>query len=331
MTTLPSVAPPVTSRTGRWRALQALTLAGFAAVLGACALYPERTLPFLWSGVMPLLPALFLVHPGLWRNVCPLASLGMGAAGRGALPRTPSVVVPVVALLLLIPLRRLGLEESAAASGGLLAAAACAALVGRVRPRKAGFCNRWCPILPVERLYGQHPLLAVGNPRCPTCTGCTPRGCLDLSPRAAAAQQLGPGRRGHGWLSSGLGAFAAAFPGVVAGFFLLPEDPGVWEAYGVTAAWGLTSWMAAATVVLLTGAGWRKALPTLAALAAAVFFWFALPGVAAAWRVPGAALLLRAGGLALAAYWGFRAVLPPSGPGRLDRANRPGQLAGTRG
>ena len=48
-----------------------------------------------------------------------------------------------------------------------MAAAGLAAwMLGRRGERKAGFCNALCPILPVERLYGQAPLVAAGNPRC---------------------------------------------------------------------------------------------------------------------------------------------------------------------
>ena len=28
----------------------------------------------MWKVVIPLLPLLFLVAPGLWRNICPLAA-----------------------------------------------------------------------------------------------------------------------------------------------------------------------------------------------------------------------------------------------------------------
>lgn len=291
-----------------WRLLQRVAVVGFVLALAACIFQPEAALPLLWSGVLPLLPLAFLVHPGLWRNVCPLATLGMGPDSSE--PGSPGETVTAACLLLLalIPLRPLGLEGSALASAGLLAAAGGGAVLGRRRARKAGFCNAWCPILPVERLYGQRPLIALANPRCPACTVCTPRGCLDLSPRAASAQLLGTGRRGWSWLTSGFGAFAAAFPGVVLAFFLLPGDPGVLRAYGQVALGAGASWVAAAAVVAVTGVGWRVALPTLAALAAAPYAWFTVPGVSAVWGMPRAAGPLQGACLGLVVYWWLRAV-----------------------
>ena len=308
MATLPRAELPVASRHRLWRLLQAAAVAALVAVLVACALLPERALPFLWSGLIPLLPSLFLVHPGLWRNVCPLATLGMGTDEKPVPAGPTSLFVAVAVLVALIPLRPLGLETGALASGGLLAGAAAAALIGRARPRKAGFCNGWCPVLPVERLYGQRPLIQLENPRCPSCTVCTPRGCLDLSPSAATAQMLGYGRKGHRWLLSGLGAFGAAFPGVVVAFYLLPPEPSPVQAYGQVILWGAASWVAAGATVLLTRARWQVALPSFAALAAGAFQWFALPGVAEAWGIPGAGMALRGAGLLLVTVWWFGAL-----------------------
>lgn len=293
---------------------------GLVVFLAGGLAAPERVLPLFWSGVVPLLPVLFLLNPGLWRNVCPLATLGMGPddGAPGAAERTLSRAC--LLLLVLLPLRPLGLEGSALASTGLLAAAGAGAVLGRGRARKAGFCNTWCPVLPVERLYGQRPLLSLENPRCPTCTLCTPRGCLDLSPRAASAQLLGPGRRSSAWLTSSLGAFAAAFPGVVLAFFLLPPDPGVARAYGQVALGGGVSWAVLGGAVALGGVGWRLAFPTLGALAAGPYLWFALPGVAVAWGVPWAADGLRYAGVALVAVWWIQALRQtdeaPATPGR---------------
>lgn len=281
-------------------------MAGLALATLAVGTVPGAS-RFLWSGVVPLLPVLFLLHPGLWRNVCPLATLGMGPeAGEGAVG--DGVGWACLLLLVLLPLRPLGLDGSGAASAGLLLAVAGGAAAGRRRPRKAGFCNRWCPLLPVERLYGQRPLLELSNPRCPRCTLCTPRGCLDLSPRAATAQLLGADRRTHRWLLTPLGAFAAAFPGVVLAFFLLPAEPAVARAYGQVALGGAASWGLVGAALRITRAGWQEAFPALGALSAALYLGFALPGAAGAWGVPEAAPWAGGAGVALAAAWGIRAL-----------------------
>ena len=35
---------------------------------------PDTGLKVIWRVVIPLLPLLFFVAPGLWRNICPLAA-----------------------------------------------------------------------------------------------------------------------------------------------------------------------------------------------------------------------------------------------------------------
>ena len=90
---------------------------------------------------------------------------------------------------------------------------------------KAGFCNSICPVLPVERLYGQAPLATLSNPRCPDCTLCTPRGCIDLSPSKSVAQTFGPVRRSQAWLFTSFGVFAGSFPGFVLGYFTWQDVP----------------------------------------------------------------------------------------------------------
>ncbi len=269
---------------------------------------PGRSVPFFWSGILPLLPALLLLHPSLWRNVCPLASLSMGTGYASARPpgRVDGVVPPLALLLLLIAVRPLGLDESGPATATLLLGLATAAAWGRRADRKAGFCNRFCPLLAVERLYGQAPLVHVENARCDSCTLCTPRACLDLSPAAAAAQALGPERRNGGWMGSAMGTFAAAFPGVIVAFFLLPPSPGVPSVAAALGGGAAASWMLTWILVGLFRPPWAWAFRLLGGLSAALFFYFALPDTAAAWGAPGYSGILRWTALAFVAVWTLR-------------------------
>ena len=299
---------PLPVRGSRTGAAQRLAVLGLVALIAWLWWDPERGLPFFWSGVLPLVPLVLLIHPGLWRNVCPLATLSMGRGpGRPSTPSGPGgVVAPVLLLLALIALRPLGLEDSGPATAGLLVGLGGAALWGRRSDRKAGFCNRLCPLLAVERLYGQAPLTEVGNARCPTCTLCTPRGCLDLSPRAATAQLLGPGRREGAWAGTPLGGFAAAFPGVIVAFFLLPPDPAPSGVAARLIAGAVLSWGVVASVTRLLRPRWEVAFRAVAATSAALFCVFALPGTAAAWGAPRLSGILVAAGLAVVAVWTLR-------------------------
>ena len=54
------------------RVLSVLAALGMAALL---YLAPSTGLPLFWQVTVPVLPAVFLVAPGLWRNICPMAAL----------------------------------------------------------------------------------------------------------------------------------------------------------------------------------------------------------------------------------------------------------------
>ncbi|HJS48096.1 MAG TPA: hypothetical protein VJ773_08950 [Gemmatimonadales bacterium] len=209
-----------------------------------------------------------------------------------------------VILLALLPARRLLLNESALATFALVAAAGLAAWVlGRRGERKAGFCNALCPVLPVERLYGQSPLVAPGNPRCAPCTVCTTRGCLDLAGRKAVVQVLGPGRRSRAWLRQPFGAFAAAFPGLVLAYGLVPAlATKRLETVALFPALGGASWL---VVLSAAAAGLSSAalVPACAAVAAAAYYWFAGPDLGRAWGSPALGEAIRMAGLGAVGLW----------------------------
>lgn len=312
----PSPLPLAHARRTRaiWSIAQGIALAGLAAVVVGLWLEPETATRLFWRGIVPLVPVLLLIHPTLWRNVCPLATLsirGDGGTGPAALPRdrgsAPSPFWrPALLLVLLIALRPLGLDGSGPASATLLMGLGTAAVLGRRRPRKAGFCNRYCPVLAVERLYGQSPLVNVANARCNECSLCMSRGCLDLSPGAASAQLLGPERRTGGWLRSPLGAFAAVFPGIVLAFHTLPPQPSVLRVVLGFVGWAAASGLLSVLTIRVTGVSWRTGFRALAAVSAALYLTFALPGIAQVWGVPASASVLRLAGVALVTIWFVR-------------------------
>ncbi|HJS48097.1 MAG TPA: hypothetical protein VJ773_08955 [Gemmatimonadales bacterium] len=62
-----------------WRLAQAAALLGLIGAGVALVAAPSLGLQLVWSAAVPVLPAVFLLGPALWRNVCPLATLGTGA------------------------------------------------------------------------------------------------------------------------------------------------------------------------------------------------------------------------------------------------------------
>ncbi len=269
---------------------------------------------FFWNFVLPLLPLSFLMTPVLWRAVCPLATLNMLAANpRGR--QLPSEVMrwagwpAMLMLVVLVPARHLGLNhEPMAFTALVLGAALVACVLGRQYQARAGFCNLICPVLPVERLYGQLPLADIGNPRCSDCTVCTPRGCPDLAGSKTLPQLLGPLRKERGWLMTATGVFACAFPGFIAGYFRVPDGASAMTTYASVIGWSLFSWLLLGSAARVTSLASRVALPLYGALAAALYFWFAAPGALTTVDARGAYVLpvLRAALLLLVGAWFVR-------------------------
>jgi len=300
-----------------WRSAQAAGLGLTAVLLVGLVQWPTMTLEVLWTFVVPLLPAAFLINPALWRNVCPLATLNMigprHLADRPRSQRFAAAAAPLglILLALMVPARRfLFNNDGLALAGTILLVALAALLMGFLFDAKAGFCNAFCPVLPVERLYGQAPLVELSNPRCPDCSWCS-RGCLDIAPQKAVPASLGRSRRSHRWLITPFGIFAAAFPGFVLGYFLTTDGPigSAGRVYLVVFAAAAASWCLSASMVTLLGIASRSVLPVLAAAAVALYYWFTWDVIAASLSLPAAAGVLKAVTLVLIGAWLWRALV----------------------
>jgi len=57
-----------------WQAMRAGSLVAGVAVAALLIVAPDTGLFVLWKVIIPVLPALFMIAPGLWRNLCPLAA-----------------------------------------------------------------------------------------------------------------------------------------------------------------------------------------------------------------------------------------------------------------
>lgn len=159
-----------------WRAAQLAGVLATVALLAAILIAPAPSLHLLWDMLIPLLPAVFLVNPMIWRNVCPLATINDFAAQRRASPAMkrewlmPGWTIGIVLLALLVPARRFLFNAHGWPMFVTVTAVALLALtMGFLMARRSGFCNSICPVLPVEKLYGQSPLLNVGSARCSEC------------------------------------------------------------------------------------------------------------------------------------------------------------------
>ena len=235
----------------------------------------------------------------MWRNICPLAASNQTPRALGL---TRAITAPawlkeygyVIAFSLFIGfvvLRKVGLDDSGPLSALLLLGAMTGAFAGGMLLKgKSGWCSTICPLLPVQRIYGQTPLLMVANAHCQPCVGCV-KNCYDFNPRAAYLADLD---EGDSYWSGYRKYFVGAFPGVIVGFFATPNL--AWM--GVAIAVSLASF---ATLVTF----WKTSAHTLTSLYGAVafslFYWWASEILPEALTWPA-----RAAAIALAATWFVR-------------------------
>lgn len=298
----PWLSPP---RRVFWRGLQGAFFVIGTGILAALLLRPQLGLHLLWNVLIPVAPALLVLAPGLWRNVCPMGTASMLPSHAG-LSRRKRISVKwqgrlfvgaVILLLLIVPLRHTMLDTSGLITGIVLLAVALLAMgLGAAFDGKSAWCSGLCPVYPVELLYGQRPVATVRNSHCRECTACVAP-CADSRP-AAAPQDAG--RRGLARVTAA--AFAGGFPGFIIGWYQVPT----WQpAEGlhnlhIAYAWPLGG-MAISLVLFLIL--WN-AYPRLqrgigllfAATAVIAYYWFKLPvmlglGDQSSALVPGLSLL----------------------------------------
>jgi nitrite reductase (NADH) large subunit len=274
--------PPLLSVRGWWvvrTGVLAVTLT-IAALLIAD---PPVGLRIFWGIAIPLLPIFFFVAPGVWRNICPLAASNqLPRALKFTRAMTPpgwlkrySYAISISFFFIFVSLRKIGLQESGLWSGLLLLAVIVSPFTGGMLFKgKSGWCSSICPLLPVQRVYGQTPFLLVANTHCQPCVGCA-KNCYDFNPKVAYLADL---QEEPSW-SAGRKFFVAAFPGLILGFFRSPSVPkasialvygelGLYVAASVAIFFLLDSFVRVSTHKLTT---------LYAATALNIFYWFAFP------------------------------------------------------
>jgi nitrite reductase (NADH) large subunit len=320
-----------TRSTTLWSMAQALGLLLTVALLAALVVWPQASLSLLWYAIIPVLPASFLVSTQIWRNVCPLSTLGVLTGDRVGTRRlqadwvAPAGGVGILLLAVMVPARRFLFNENGLVLAVTIAVVAVLALLGGFFfDKKGGFCNALCPVLPVERLYGQRPLVKISNPRCQPCTTCTRMACLDLMPTKSAHRMLGEWHTSTRWVTTLYGAFALAFPGFVAAYYLTPDGPmsTAVSVYGIMLLWSVGSWFVLASIFALSGMKSSQALLVCAGLAVGLYYWFAPPGIADAFGFPGSVMWsLRVISLSFVLVWFMRGWSSDGRPRAAGRAS----------
>jgi len=264
-----------------WRAVRFVGVAVAAVVVVMLFVRPAGALFAFWRLIMPLVPMLLILAPGLWRNLCPLATVNQTPR---LLAKTRALVSPkwlqqygyVIAVTLFVVIvvnRKVVFNTNGPALGVLLIAIFIVAFVGGATLKgKAGWCSSMCPILPVQRIYGQTPFVLIRNTHCEPCVGCT-KNCYDFNPTVAYDADMyddDPAFVGYRrW-------FVGLFPGFVLAYFQVPAHPPASLAvvYGHTLTYALVSLALFLTLEVFTR-NTPILLPALfGAGAFVIYYWF---------------------------------------------------------
>jgi polyferredoxin len=155
-----------------WDAVRALSILAAAALCVTLVVDPRSGLFVFWGLLIAVLPLVFLLAPGLWRNVCPLAAVHQLPRRFG---RSRSLTLPpalqrhgyLIAVALFVgiaPARKVLFNSNGPAVAALLVGVLTAAFVsGAVFKGKSGWCSTFCPQHPVQRIYVQTPFAIVRN------------------------------------------------------------------------------------------------------------------------------------------------------------------------
>jgi nitrite reductase (NADH) large subunit len=286
-TTVPSL---LSVRT--WWTIRYAGVLATLTVVVLCFVDKKLGLKIVWDFGIPLLPILFFVAPGLWRNICPLAASNQTPRIRGwtkALNapgwlKKYGYAISITGFFIFISLRKIGLQTNGPLTGALLLFALASGFsAGMFLKGKSGWCSSICPLLPVQRLYGQTPFALVTNTHCQPCVGCT-KNCFDFNPRVAFLADLNDSD--PTWYA-GRKFFAAAFPGLVLGFFKVgnhfveagTHEVSIGHVYGRWALYIGASVLSFYAIESVTKVAAHKLTTLYAAAAINIFYWLGLPEV----------------------------------------------------
>ncbi|MCF6222922.1 MAG: hypothetical protein L3J34_04250 [Flavobacteriaceae bacterium] len=164
-----------------WRIVQVLFgLIGLGIFLFLIFI-PDIGIHAFWNVLIPIAPALLVVATGLWRNICPLASISLISRHLGfsnnkklkVKQQAKLQLISVVLLFMIIPLRHTLFNTNGPATAILIGVTILFAVVLSFKyDWKSAWCSGLCPIHPVEKLYGRKSLFELPNAHCSSCVNC---------------------------------------------------------------------------------------------------------------------------------------------------------------
>lgn len=271
-----------------WVLLRTAAVAAALAMAATLIAKPTLGLLLFWGVTIPALPALLVVAPGLWRQVCPMAALNQLpralAKGRALdLPTGVKGAAFTIALALFIgavALRQAWLNQHGPSVGVVVLVSLAAALAGGWYFKgRSGWCGTFCPLGPIQRTYGQAPLVLVRNGYCEPCVGCQ-KNCYDFNPRAAVFSDVYDDDARY---ASQRQLFMGLLPGLLLGYFLAAPlgvggtAPGLALLLGASVA---SAGLYGLATAFLPGKPYRISL-AFGAVAITIFYFFSGPTLVA--------------------------------------------------
>jgi hypothetical protein len=287
-----------------WRGAQYLLLLAGMLLIALLNYYPAVGLAIMWNILIPLVPALVVLAPGVWRNLCPMATVSLlprhlGFSRRKVLPPQWAGVLTLTslgALFIIVPLRHPLLNTNAELTVlVLLLSASLAFIMGVVFEWRSGWCNSLCPIHQVEKLYGSSPLTSFRNARCDVCSNCTTP-CPD-STRSMNPTISYPVRSGK--ISGHL--LVGSLVGFIWGWFRLPDFSGGAGVHEIADAyiwcWGcalisLLVYAAAYRWICRSSADFRLLVRLFATAAITTYYWYRIPALTGFGLHPGSGMIV---------------------------------------
>lgn len=272
-----------------WRIIQsALWLIG-AGIFFCLIFYPPIGINLFWNILIPVAPALLVIATGIWRNICPLATMSLfpkHVVNRKRRKLSISTqgklnLIGILALYLIVPLRHALFNTSGLSTAILLVSVSIFAVaIGSVFEWKSAWCSGLCPIHSVEKLYGTKVLLSVPNAHCHQCMNCVVP-CSDSTPgiHPNSAKKTIYHKIG-GLLMIG------GFPGLVWGWFHVPDHTSLTSFTQVLEIYKLPFAGSLITIVLywllsqlIDKKQEAKLVGIFAASAVACYYWYRLPAL----------------------------------------------------
>ncbi len=267
-----------------WLALRVLVLLATLGLAALLVLNPVVGLKLWWGLAIPVVPALLVIAPGLWRQVCPMAFLNQiprltGTSRSRPLPgplKDAAFLIAVAIFLACVAARAPLLNRHGELVAiGIVGVLLAALIGGLLFAGRSGWCGTFCPLGPIQRTYGHAPLIVVPNGYCPTCVGCQ-KNCYDFNPRGAIFADLVDSDPRY---AAQRRLFIGLLPGLIGAYFMQgPAPEYTYPLYLLILLAGCCA--SAGLYAIATGCfplSPHRVAAFFAALALAIFYWYAGP------------------------------------------------------